>query len=229
MPMANYLQMHKKQQVLALLELGWSYRRIQRETGVHRSTVGEYDQTRQSNPAKTFPGSDLSPPADLATTEGEGPADPAKTFAGSPSNPAKTFPGSTARRRFVAHAYRQAITEKLDAGLSLQRIWQDLVEEYGYSASYESVKPLRADAHADPSGRRRVSLRARGRSAGRFLPRRPHARRRDWRVATPVGLPHDARPFSSWLRRGRVGPDARSRRFCACTSARFAIWAACRA
>ena len=36
--------------------------------------------------------------------------------------------------------YRTAITEKLDAGLSLQRIWQDLVEEYGYGASYESVK-----------------------------------------------------------------------------------------
>ena len=33
-----------------------------------------------------------------------------------------------------------AITEKLDAGLSLQRIWQDLVEEFGYGASYESVK-----------------------------------------------------------------------------------------
>lgn len=31
-------------------------------------------------------------------------------------------------------------TEKLDVGLSLQRIWQDLVEEYGYGASYESVK-----------------------------------------------------------------------------------------
>ena len=32
------------------------------------------------------------------------------------------------------------ITEKRDAGLSVQRIWQDLVEEYGYGASYESVK-----------------------------------------------------------------------------------------
>ena len=36
--------------------------------------------------------------------------------------------------------YREAITEKLDAGLSAQRIWQDLVEEFGYGASYESVK-----------------------------------------------------------------------------------------
>ena len=42
--------------------------------------------------------------------------------------------------RFAAAIYRTAITEKLDAGLSLQRIWQDLIEEYGYGASYESVK-----------------------------------------------------------------------------------------
>jgi transposase len=56
------------------------------------------------------------------------------------SNPAKTFPGSPPRPRFAAACYRTAITEKLDAGLSLQRIWQDLVGEYGYGASYESVK-----------------------------------------------------------------------------------------
>src|SRR6202007_841265 len=62
----------------------------------------------------------------------------AKTFAGSDANPAKTFPGS--RPRFAAALYRTAITEKLEAGLSRQRIWQDLVEEYGYGASYESVK-----------------------------------------------------------------------------------------
>jgi len=32
------------------------------------------------------------------------------------------------------------LAEKLDASLSLRRIWQDLIEEYGYGASYESVK-----------------------------------------------------------------------------------------
>jgi transposase len=32
------------------------------------------------------------------------------------------------------------VVEKLDTGLSLQRIWQDLVEESGYPHSYESVK-----------------------------------------------------------------------------------------
>ncbi len=56
--MANYLKMPKKSQVLALLELGWSYRRIEAETGVRRETVSRYDQARRTNAAKAFPGSD---------------------------------------------------------------------------------------------------------------------------------------------------------------------------
>jgi hypothetical protein len=54
------------------------------------------------------------------------------------SHAAKTFPGSGPR--FAAVVYRTAISQKLDAGLSLQRIWQDLVEGDGDGASYESVK-----------------------------------------------------------------------------------------
>ena len=44
--MPNYLKMPQKQQVLALLALGWSYRRIEAETGVRRETVGRYDRQR---------------------------------------------------------------------------------------------------------------------------------------------------------------------------------------
>lgn len=135
--MANYLKMPKKQQVLALLDLGWSYRRIQRETGVRRETVSEYDQQRQANPAKTFPGSDETSTDQTGQISPLDESKPATTFPGSPPNPAKTFAGS---RRFVARPYRSLITEKLDAGLTVQRIWQDLVEEVGYAASYESVK-----------------------------------------------------------------------------------------
>jgi DNA replication protein DnaC len=138
--MPNYLKMPKKAQVLALLELGWSYRRIEAETGVRRDTVSGYDAARQATAAKTFPGSDPSPPPNFPDVPIAGDSKAAKTFAGSPSNPAKTFPGSAPRRRFAAALYGTAIAEKLDAGLSLQRIWQDLVEEYGYGASYESVK-----------------------------------------------------------------------------------------
>ena len=64
--MPNYLKMPKKSQVLVLLELGWSYRRIERETGVRRETVSGYDQLRRANPAKTFPGSE--PPVRFAAT-----------------------------------------------------------------------------------------------------------------------------------------------------------------
>lgn len=139
--MGNYLQMAKQQQVHALLLLGWSYRRIEAETGVRRETVSRYDAARRAKAAKVFPGSEPSP-ADRV--EGARPVDMAKAdegFAGSPSKAAKVFPGSAmVRPRATAAAYRQAITEKLDAGLSVQRIWQDLVEEFGYSASYESVK-----------------------------------------------------------------------------------------
>lgn len=139
--MPNYLKMPKQQHVIALLELGWSYRRIQAETGVRRETVGRYDRARLAKAAKAFPGSEpsQSPTAEASPAV----ADPnaAKAFAGSDSNPAKVFPGSPAKRsRSEAAAYRTAIMEKLDAGLSLQRIWQDLVEEFGYAASYESVK-----------------------------------------------------------------------------------------
>jgi hypothetical protein len=54
----NYLKMQKRQQVLALLELGWTYRRIEAETGVRRETVSRYDRLRRANAAKAFPGSD---------------------------------------------------------------------------------------------------------------------------------------------------------------------------
>jgi transposase len=143
MSMPNYLQMSKQQQVVALLALDWSYRRIEAETGVRRETVSRYDRTRRANAAKVFPG---SAPAAPDASEADGPSDDpnaANVFAGSPPNAAKLFPGlgtPPPRSRGVAAAYRTAITEKRDAGLSAQRIWQDLVEEFGYGASYESVK-----------------------------------------------------------------------------------------
>jgi len=37
--------------IQALLELGWSYRRIERETGVRRETIARYDPGRGAKPA----------------------------------------------------------------------------------------------------------------------------------------------------------------------------------
>ena len=102
--MSNYLKMPKKTQVLALLELGWSYRRIEAETGVRRETVSGYDAARQANPAKTFPGSDPSPPPDSL----DGPLDrlqirPKRSPARGQTRPKR----SPARRR--AHGSRRRV------------------------------------------------------------------------------------------------------------------------
>ena len=133
---------------------------------------------RRANAAKTFPGSDPSPPGESPDLPEVGGSNAAKTFAGSDANAATTFPGSTPRPRFTAAVYRSAIAEKLDAGLTLQRIWQDLVEEFGYGASYESVKrfvrtiaPTRRAVgvfHCAPGAE----------GAGGFLPRGADPRRR---------------------------------------------------
>ena len=138
--MTNYLKMPKKSQVLALLELGWSYRRIEAETGVRRETVSRYDRMRRANAAKTFPGAEASPPADSADRADADDPNAAKTFAGSEANPATTFAGSAPPVRFAAARYHDTILEKRAHKLTAQRIWQDLTEEFGYGHSYESVK-----------------------------------------------------------------------------------------
>jgi transposase len=108
--LGNYLKMADEQKILALLELGWSYRRIQRETGIDRETVARYDPRRTSKSAKVS--------------------------TGSISKPAGVSPGSLS----VCEPYREDIEKALDKGLTAQRIWQDLVEDYGFGHGYATVK-----------------------------------------------------------------------------------------
>ena len=109
--MANVLKMEKKQTVLALLKLGWSYRRIERETGVRRETIARYDPGRDSKPAKVAPGS------------------------GAQKRP-KRPPGL----RSLCEPFREQISRSLSRGLTAKRIWQDLVDEHGFEGAYNSVK-----------------------------------------------------------------------------------------
>ena len=132
--------MTKRQQVTALLALGWSFRRIERETKVRRETVSRYARPADPNPAKVFPGSEGSGEAEVEALSGGEGANAAKVTAGPWPNPAKVFPGSSRASRSAAGKYEETIREKLKARLSAQRIWQDLVEDFGYGYSYESVK-----------------------------------------------------------------------------------------
>jgi len=108
--MVNDLKMADRQRILALLELDWSYRRIQRETGIDRETVARYDPRRESKPAKVS----IGPTA----------------------NSAKVSTGSQS----VCEPYRRIIEASVAKGLSAQRIWQDLKEDYHFNHGYASVK-----------------------------------------------------------------------------------------
>ena len=77
--MANFLSDAKKQQVIALGQLGWTLRRIQAATGVRRETAGAYLKAaglavrpagRWGHPPK---------PAKGVSTDSEPPASPPST------------------------------------------------------------------------------------------------------------------------------------------------------
>lgn len=136
--------MTKRQQVIALLALGWSFRRIERETGVRRETVSRYSRPADPNAAKVFPGSEgtesCSEPGSGGGLGLAAGSNAAKVFPGSGAKAAKAFPGSCLPPRSSAARFRDVILEKLELGLTVQRVYQDLQEEYDYAHSYESVK-----------------------------------------------------------------------------------------
>ncbi len=119
--MGNYLRMADISKIEALLELGWTYRRIARELGVHRTTVARHDRERRSKPTNPITGSvDLEKrPNPITGFEIEMPT----------SGPDSL---SAPHHDFIAAGVKR--------GLTAQRIWLDLVEERGFSGGYASVQ-----------------------------------------------------------------------------------------
>src|SRR2546421_570592 len=114
--MANVLKMVDQSAIVGLWQRGWSARRIARETGIHRETVGRYIRRarvpssgdEESKPAISTAGSDdqnqPNPPAGSApfpaeTYDDQASSKPARALTGSaPSKPAISTPGSAGRQ-----------------------------------------------------------------------------------------------------------------------------------
>jgi len=122
--MANQLKMAMVNAISALKERGWSHRRIARELGINRETVSRYVNLWQSNPK----------PATNAPTGLED-SKPAKAPTGSVSQS-----NQKAGQKSQCEPFRKVVEEKLEEGLSRQRIYQDLRDEYGFDGSYYSVR-----------------------------------------------------------------------------------------
>jgi transposase len=138
--MANQLSMAKIDAILTLNQRNWSIRRIAKELRLHRDTVARHvqllEQTAQLTQA-AHPG--LGDASQLQGKLGQAlsGADEVKTGQapiGSEAPPGR--PNQASR----CEAYRPIIETKLGAGLSAQRIYQDLVREHGFAGKYHSVR-----------------------------------------------------------------------------------------
>jgi len=108
--MGNALKMAKQQTLNALFQLGWGDREIYRETNIHRSTISRYRKQFQSVPEVP---TDSSPAFDAVLP---------------PTNSPAIAP------------HREFIRDELAVGLTAQRVYQDLVERFGFTGGYDCVK-----------------------------------------------------------------------------------------
>jgi transposase len=144
--MSNVLSEEKKQQVIALGKLGWPLRRIEQETGVRRETAGAY--LKAAGITIDPPGwrrRSASKPAIQVATDSE-PAKPANgvgvTSDFIPPFSEKTplpLPASDLSES-SCEPFREAIELGLSRGRNAMAIWQDLVNDHGFSGAYNTVK-----------------------------------------------------------------------------------------
>ncbi|HMF12249.1 MAG TPA: IS21 family transposase [Gemmataceae bacterium] len=134
--MANQLKMALIDTIHALQRRGWSQRRIASELGIDRATVARYLQqaATESNAAIAPIGSDDIPAESKPAIAPIG----STSVANVAVVPIVTVRGPG--RLSDCAPWHAVIRAKLDAGLTAQRIYQDLVGDHGFTGSYYSVR-----------------------------------------------------------------------------------------
>lgn len=131
----NQLNVILQHSIATLAAKGWSARKIARELGVHRETVGRYLHPVETDSKPAIPPTGSSGPSD---------ANPAIAPAGSKddgiSKPAMVPAGSRPGRTSQCAPLSSVIEQGLLAGLSSQRIYQDLVADHSFTGGYDAVK-----------------------------------------------------------------------------------------
>lgn len=149
----------KKQQVIALGRLAWPLRRIEEATGVRRETASAYLKAagiavrapRTRRPPKTgqctaeVSTDSVRAPASRAAPSTDSAAKPASGRDGVSTDPARAPAAST------CEPYRELIERALARGRNAKAIWQDLVDDHGFTAQYASVKRFVNRLRAEPA------------------------------------------------------------------------------
>ena len=148
----NQLKVSTQHSIVALVARGWSQRRIARELGLDCSTVARYAKPADSKPATNLThGSgevvESKPASNLAHGSDDDPSAKPTTnpVHGSTLEPeAKPATNLALGLRpgppSLCEPYALEIEAAIQAGLSAQRIYQDLVRDHGFRGAYGSVK-----------------------------------------------------------------------------------------
>ena len=147
--MGNVLQKDKQQQIVTLGRLGWPLRRIEEATGVRRKTISAY--LKAAGIAVRGRGRPGERPAKPAISSPAVSTDP-------PSAAAVASPPERAPSASACEPYRSLIDEALSRGRNAMAIWQDLVDDHGFTARYASVKRYVAVLRTPTSPEARVVI-----------------------------------------------------------------------
>ena len=136
---SNVLSEEKRQQVIALGRLGWPLRRIQEETGVRRETAGAY--LKAAGIPVRLPGGwgrrPRAKPANEASPDSPPISKPANGV--SPDSGPVPVPGRSPTAS-ACEPYLDFIELSLSKGRNAKAIYQDLVDDHGFTGRYQSVK-----------------------------------------------------------------------------------------
>ncbi len=126
------MKLNSQATVFTLLERKKSQREIQRLTGIARKTVRRYEQLYRAQAANS-PG--------VATGSGQALEQIPPPWPPAPAALADTaIDACPAHARSACEAYRVWIEEQVRLKRNAQAIYQDLVDRFGFSARYNSVK-----------------------------------------------------------------------------------------
>jgi transposase len=130
---SNVLSEEKKNQVIALGQLGWSLRRIQQTTRIRRETAAAYLRAA---------GIAIRPPRGWGKRAPAKPANEVTTDSGTAgaAKPAIQVTTDSTAIPSASEPHREFIEEGLARGRNAMGIWQELVDQHGFTGSYESVK-----------------------------------------------------------------------------------------
>ena len=119
--MGNYLEVNMQETINTLHAKGWSKRRIAKELDINRRTVGRYIKNTDSKCTIVTTGSGVD-------------------LEGVTKSKCTIVTTGAVGGKSLCLGYHDYILKQIEQDLSAQRIYQDLVSDFNFQGSYQSVK-----------------------------------------------------------------------------------------